>query len=266
MNKDASSPATKRGASAKIGSASLKATTPFGTPSSTFTPLSTLDPSTGLGDVKGLASQALKDLATTFEFEIPIQMPRSMSSPIFEIPLFENLMRDGEVNPKITATLHFDFVGEKPQGWEIDAAFGEEEVVACQVNAGENVKEIGANLGNKANNTAHEEGWQDAPLGSVDVWGGEDDNEAPFAKEIDEDAKARSSLPYSLLTTISGGKTTSFDVGEISKRVYIPSLIPSSFGDDTMSSLLEGGIPLGSIVGEGINLGDMDHATANMAN
>lgn len=82
-------------------------------PLSTFNPSPTHMPSLGIGDIKGLVSQALSDLATIFELEVLVQTPNSASNPVFEFPVFKNLVGDGEVNADVAATLSLDSSGGK---------------------------------------------------------------------------------------------------------------------------------------------------------
>lgn len=87
-------------------------------------------PYPGLGNVKGLASQALFDLARTFDFKLPIQTLDSTSSPTFEFPVFKDPIGDGEVNADVEAAFSLGLASWKLPGGEKDSALSEKEAVA----------------------------------------------------------------------------------------------------------------------------------------
>lgn len=266
-NTDVSSPIVKRGASIKRDGASLKAIKPLGyPPSAPQTSPTRTSPS--LGDIKGLANQALFDLTMTFDFKLPIQMLDSTSSLTFEFSIFEDPIGDSEVNADVEAAFSLDLTSKKLPCKEKDSALGEKEydTQGGDEGATNGVQEAYVTQGGKVDNSAcgeHKEEEADAPQGGVESvgnQGGEGDDKSPLIYESDEEAKARSSSPHSLLTTISRGQTPSCDMGASSERVSIPSHFPSSFRNDIGSSLLKGGIPLNGLVSENINLGDTDLA------
>ena len=69
--------------------------------------------SPGLQDAEGFASLALSDRAATFQLETPQQVHTLASSPVFEFPIFEDLVGEGELDSKVVVALNLNpTVGE----------------------------------------------------------------------------------------------------------------------------------------------------------
>lgn len=65
--------------------------------------------SPGLGDAEGLANLVLTDLATTFKLNPPQQACNLAFSPILKFPIFDNLVGERELDPKVAATLNLNY-------------------------------------------------------------------------------------------------------------------------------------------------------------
>lgn len=110
-SKDASSPIEhKKKASKNIVDSPYQVSIPqFVIPSFTLNTLLVRATSSGLGNVEGLASETLSNLAATFQFDILPQEPTFMSKFL----VFDNLVGGGELSVDVIATLSFDFAIEE---------------------------------------------------------------------------------------------------------------------------------------------------------